>query len=53
MLDAYIIDELKREEEQRREEQRPQLELPLPPPGWQPQEQPEEPKRGVVTIQIA
>lgn len=32
MLDAWIIEEIKRREQEREEQERPQLELPIPPP---------------------
>ena len=54
MLDAYIIDEIRKQQERQRwEEQRPSLHLPVgPPPGWRPpeQEESEPPKRGVIII---
>lgn len=56
MLDAYIIEEIKRrEEEKRRREdgQRPQLEIPIYPPdqGSTPAKRDEDaPERGVVII---
>ena len=44
----------KRQQERRREEQRPALELPLPPPGWEPPKQDKrpEPQRGVIVIDL-
>lgn len=51
MLDAYIIEQLrKREEERRRHEERPHLELPIypePPPDKEVEEKPE-PARVIV-----
>lgn len=52
MLDAWIIDLIKKQEkarQQREEEARPRLELPLPPP-YIPREKP--PERGVVVIDL-
>jgi len=34
MLEPWIIDEIRRREEERRRGDRPQLELPLPDPSW-------------------
>lgn len=57
MLDAFIIEEIKRRERLRREEeQRPAVELPLPSPD-QPsrrrsEEGDEKPQRGVVVIDL-
>ena len=34
MLEPWIIDEIRRREEERRRGDRPQLELPLPEPYW-------------------
>lgn len=52
MLDAYIIDQIrKREEERRRIHERPALELPLepvPPPDWEPEIEEEEPPRVII-----
>lgn len=61
MIDAFIIDELKRrerEEEHRRDQERPFLELPLPmpisPDVWPTAEEDEDaPERGVVIIDFA
>ncbi len=33
MLDAYVIEEIKRRERERSRDDRPVIELPLPPPG--------------------
>jgi hypothetical protein len=33
MLDAYVIDEIKRRERERSKDDRPAVELPLPPPA--------------------
>jgi hypothetical protein len=53
MLDAFIIEEIKRREREQ-ENQRPRLDLPLPEPTPQRQndrgEEEEAPKRGVVII---
>ncbi len=52
MLDAYIIDQIrKREEERRRIHERPALELPLepePPPDWEPEVEEEEAPRVII-----
>lgn len=50
MLDAWIIEELKRLEKKRREVERTQLELPIP--EYIDEEEEEEPQRGVVEIQL-
>ncbi len=55
MLDAFIIDEIKRREQQREDDRRPQAELPLPPekpqnPPRQSDDEHEKPDRGVVII---
>jgi hypothetical protein len=56
MLEPWIIDEIRRREEERRRGDRPQLELPLPDPQWLPDGNLEEeqgdqdPERGVVII---
>jgi hypothetical protein len=34
MLEPWIIDEIRRREEERRRGNRPQLELPVPDPSW-------------------
>ena len=52
MLDAFIIDEIRRREEQR-EDRRPRLELPLPEPHRQNdrrEREDERPQRGVLII---
>ena len=54
MLDAFIIEEIKRRE--REQEDRPRLDLPLPDPSRQPHkndqasEDEEKPQRGVIII---
>lgn len=52
MLDAYIIEQLRRREEERRRSERPMLELPLPMPpvNWpeKPREEEEEPARVII-----
>lgn len=58
MLDAFIIEEIKRRERHRREDDRPVVELPLPGPGDRPKRQSdtdedEKPQRGVVVIDLA
>jgi hypothetical protein len=54
MLDAFIIEEIKRREndlERRRETERPSIHIPLPEPARSPQQSEEEkPQRGVIII---
>jgi hypothetical protein len=56
MLEPWIIDEIRRREEERRRGDRPQLELPLPDPQWAPdgdsksEQGDRSPERGVVII---
>ena len=53
MLDAYVIEEIKRRERERGRDDRPAVELPLPPPAQPPAERPEGDRkddRGVVII---
>lgn len=55
MLDAFIIDELRRrerEEERRRDEAFPRLEIPLAPSDlpYEPKEKEEKPSRGVIIV---
>jgi hypothetical protein len=59
MLEPWIIDEIRRREEERRRGQRPQLELPVPHREWKPDgdfgdaQEPtadDGPERGVVII---
>jgi hypothetical protein len=59
MLEPWIIDEIRRREEERRQGQRPQLELPIPQRNWKPDgdfgdvQEPtadDAPERGVVII---
>jgi hypothetical protein len=55
MLPPFIIEQIrKREEDERREERRPALELPLPHPSPPAEQQPadDEPERGVVIIDL-
>ncbi|MBN8232781.1 MULTISPECIES: hypothetical protein [Corallococcus] len=57
MLDAFIIEEIKRRERLRREDyERPVVELPLPAPDDRPQRrtdtEEEKPSRGVVVIDL-
>jgi hypothetical protein len=57
MLDAFIIEEIKRRERARQEDDRPAVELPLPRPDDAPrrrsEEEEEKPPRGVVIIDMA
>ena len=63
MLDAYIIEEIRRRERERtrEERERPFVELPLPSPDQRPprkgdkpdEDADERPKRGVVVIDLA
>ena len=59
MLDAFIIEQIRKREERAREQQRPFLELPLPsqprPENGDeaPQKREEEPDRGVIVIDFA
>ena len=59
MLEPWIIDEIRRREEDRRRGDRPQLELPIPERQWPPDREPDHrqgeegdkpPERGVVII---
>ena len=56
MLEPWIIDEIRRREEERRRGDRPQLELPVPDPSWPDSDQSQRdqgdkaPERGVVII---
>lgn len=58
MLDAFIIDQIKRreweEEERCREQERPRIEIPVYPdrPLHLPVEEEETPKRGVIVIDL-
>ena len=58
MLDAFIIEELKRRERARQERERPMAELPIPaaderPRRSEPKEKDEEPAGGVVVIDLS
>ena len=58
MLDAFIIEEIKRRERMRRDEGRPLIEVPLPEENERPKRRSEEddderPSRGVVVIDLA
>jgi hypothetical protein len=57
MLDAFIIEEIKRRERSRKEDERPVVELPLPASEDHPRrtdtEDDEKPQRGVVIIDLA
>ncbi len=53
MLDAYVIEEIKRRERERSRDDRPAVELPLPPPAPPPADRPDgdsKDDRGVVII---
>jgi hypothetical protein len=52
MLDAYVIEEIKRRERERGREDRPVVELPLPPPAQPPDRRDDDRNndRGVVII---
>lgn len=58
MLDAFIIEEIKRRERMRRDDERPVAELPLPKEEDRPArrsetEDEDKPQRGVVVIDLA
>ena len=58
MLDAFIIEEIKRRERTREEQERPVAELPLPAPDERPQRRTDSdledpPQRGIVVIDLA
>jgi hypothetical protein len=57
MLDAFIIEEIKRRERIRREDERPGVELPLPgldrPERRSDRQDEDPPKRGVVIIELS
>jgi hypothetical protein len=52
MLDAYVIEEIRRRERERGRDDRPAVELPLPPPAQPPDRRDDdrEDDRGVVII---
>lgn len=54
MLDAFIIEEIRRRERERSRDDRPVVELPVPPPApsrsGDDERPPEQPDRGVVII---
>jgi hypothetical protein len=57
MLDAFIIEEIKRRERNREERDRPVVELPLPAPPERPRrstetDDDEKPSRGVIVIDL-
>jgi hypothetical protein len=56
MLDAFIIEEIKRRERRREDMERPVVELPLPSPDDRPRRrtetEEEKPQRGVVVIDL-
>lgn len=58
MLDAFIIEEIKRRERLRQEQDRPVVELPVPAPEDKPRrsndsQDDDKPNRGVVVIDLA
>ncbi len=60
MLDAFIIEEIKRRERMRQERERPHLEIPVPPQDDRPKrrsdtegQDDDRPQRGVVVIDLA
>ncbi len=57
MLDAFIIEEIKRREQERQRRQdseRPSIQIPLPEPDRAPQQSEEEkPQRGVIIIDLS
>jgi len=51
MLDAYVIEEIKRRERQRERDDRPVVQIPVPPPSSPPNRRPDDDDdRGVVII---
>ena len=51
MLDAFIIEEIKRRERETHDSERPSIQIPLPEPSQLPQQSEEEkPQRGVIII---
>jgi hypothetical protein len=56
MLDAYVIEEIRRRERRPGRDERPAAELPVPPPPPPPDQpgggEPEKPGRGVVIIDL-
>ncbi len=65
MLEAYIIDQIRKQQEREQEDRRPSLQLPVgPPPGWLEREEEREEERrrqeqdsgeadrGVIIIQL-
>tara|TARA_Y100000310_G_scaffold91693_4_gene89164 strand:+ start:2126 stop:2311 length:186 start_codon:yes stop_codon:yes gene_type:complete len=61
MLEAYIIDQIRKREERERQDQRPSIQLPVgPPPGWwereeerrRQEQEPEDTDRGVIVIEL-
>jgi hypothetical protein len=51
MWDTFIIDQIRREEEQERSRPAAQLPVPEPPPNWRrPEEKTDTPERGVIII---
>ena len=54
MLDAYVIEEIKRRDRRPERDERPVAEVPVPPPpdDRPPDREPEQPGRGVVIIDL-
>jgi hypothetical protein len=54
MLDAYVIEEIKRRDRRPERDERPAAEVPVPPPpdDRPPDREPEQPDRGVVIIDL-
>ena len=52
MLDAWIIEEIRRRERMKEEQERPFLELPIDDPRECEEKIEEKPKRGVIEIQL-
>jgi hypothetical protein len=54
MLDAYVIEEIKRREQRSDRDERPVAELPVPPPPERrpPEPEPERTDRGVIIIDL-
>jgi len=50
MLEAYIIEQMRKQEERERQDRRPVLQLPIPEPLPRKEPTQEEPTRGVIII---